>query len=208
MLRSEQWSSLLPELRRQLSEASPFPHASLDGLFDEDLLLETSAAFPSLPAQSPGKAQWAERSGFPPPLQRLCETLLGNGFVGWLRAASGLGQLVSDPDDVWGTARIAAPGTGLAPHLGSGQHPRRPLVRKYTLVTYLTPAWSAADEGELELWDATVSRTMVKILPLFNRLVLFETGPVSFHGVAPVAPSSRRLRRSLSVYFYLPEPSP
>lgn len=202
-LRSDRLAVLVPELRRQLATAKPYPHAVLDGLFDDGALQEAAAAFPR-PLAGAGKGWWPDLSALPAPVQRIGRALLGEDFVGWLRTATGHEQLLSDPGDAWGMARAVAPGTGLSPHPGSGAHPSLPLVRKYILALYLTPDWSDADGGELELWDAAVSRVETKILPLFNRTVLVEATPGSFHGASPVAPSSPRLRQSLTLFYYLP----
>lgn len=202
-LRPDRLASLAPDLRHQLSGSHPYPHAVLDGLFDDGALREAAAAFPR-PPEGAGKGWWPDLSALPAPVQRIGRALLGEDFVGWLRTATGHDQLLSDPDGAWGMARVVAPGTGLSPHPGAGQHPSRPLVRKYILALYVTPGWSEADGGELELWDAAVSRVETKILPLFNRTVLVEAAPGSFHGASPVAPSSPRLRQSLTLFYYLP----
>jgi hypothetical protein len=203
-IRFDRLTSLVPELRRQLATTSPYPHAVLDDIFEEGALREASSAFPGLPPGL-GKGWWPDLCGLPHPLQRICRALLDEGFVGWLRDATGLDQLQSDPEEAWGMARAVGPGTGLSPHPGSGKHPGRPLVRKYILAAYLTPDWSESDGGELELWDAAVSRVETKILPRFNRTVLVEASPGSFHGASPVAPSSRRLRQSVTGFYYLPD---
>lgn len=203
-LRFDRLASLAPDLRHQLATTTPYPHAVLDGLFEEDALREASAAFPGLPPGL-GKAWWPQLSDLPAPVQSICRALLGEGFAGWLRAATGLDQLQSDPGEGWGMARIVGPGTGLSPHPGSGRHPSRPLVRKYLLALYLSPGWSGEDGGELELWDAALSRVETKIAPLFNRAVLVEATPGSFHGASPVAPSSRWLRQTLTLLYYLPD---
>jgi len=58
--------------------------------------------------------------------------------------------------------------------------------------------------GHLELWNKHLTRCEKKILPIFNRCVIFDTGPYSFHGHPHVlnCPSDRR-RNSLAVYYYI-----
>ena len=53
------------------------------------------------------------------------------------------------------------------------------------LLYYVTPGWRLENGGNLELWDCAVRRN-VTLVSQFNRLVLMETTPWSWHSVSPV----------------------
>jgi hypothetical protein len=55
-------------------------------------------------------------------------------------------------------------------------------------------------KGNLELWDKEMKSCKVSIKPLFNRLVIFECTPISYHGV----PECSYLRRAFTMSFINP----
>ena len=77
------------------------------------------------------------------------------------------------------------------------------LDRRLNLLVYLNPDWQESFGGQLELWDMDKRMQLAKILPLFNRAVIFETNEISYHGhPVPLNTNGKRTRKSLSVYYY------
>ena len=69
---------------------------------------------------------------------------------------------------------------------------------------YLNPEWdSDAWNGDLELWDRSMSKCAAKIAPIDNRLAVFSTTDFSYHGHADAltCPPDRS-RRSIAMYYY------
>ena len=57
--------------------------------------------------------------------------------------------------------------------------------------------------GDLELWNANITKTIASVPPLFNRLVIFTNSNISFHGhPRPLQAPSDVSRKSLVLYFY------
>jgi len=55
----------------------------------------------------------------------------------------------------------------------------------------------------LELWDEEMIRAEKKILPIFNRCVIFSTSSTSFHGhTNPITCPKNQRRKSLAFYYY------
>jgi hypothetical protein len=73
------------------------------------------------------------------------------------------------------------------------------LYRTLNLLYYVTPDWELANGGNLELWDRDV-RGNVTIESRFNRLVLMETTPCSWHSVSRI--SVDRFRCCVSNYYF------
>ncbi|MES1211550.1 MAG: 2OG-Fe(II) oxygenase, partial [Acidobacteriota bacterium] len=63
--------------------------------------------------------------------------------------------------------------------------------------------WKEEYGGHLELWSRDMSRCETKILPVFNRTVVFSTTDFSFHGhPTPLACPEGWTRKSTSFYYY------
>jgi hypothetical protein len=65
----------------------------------------------------------------------------------------------------------------------------------------VTPRWSLECGGNLELWDRQVRRSTT-IVSEFNRLVIMETNPWSWHSVSTV--NVARVRNCVSNYYFSP----
>ena len=68
---------------------------------------------------------------------------------------------------------------------------------------YLNENWREEYGGHLELWDREMTRCVRRILPVFNRCVIFSTTDYSFHGHPdPLACPRGMTRKSLALYYY------
>lgn len=73
----------------------------------------------------------------------------------------------------------------LNPHIDNSHNADRGLYRRLNLLFYVTPDIDENDGGNFELWDSNVKKPL-KIPSKFNRLVIMETTPTSWHSVDPV----------------------
>lgn len=107
------------------------------------------------------------------------------------------------PDERLYAGGLSAMGRGhfLAPHLDNSHDGDRRNYRTLNLLYYVTPDWSLEFGGNLELWDRGVKRNET-ITSKFNRLVLMETNPWSWHSVSPVTVD--RMRCCVSNYYFSP----
>jgi hypothetical protein len=77
------------------------------------------------------------------------------------------------------------------------------LDRRVNLLIYLNEDWQDAYGGHFELWETDMSRPVVKIAPLFNRIAMFSTTGVSWHGHPdPLTCPDNRSRKSIALYYY------
>ena len=71
------------------------------------------------------------------------------------------------------------------------------------LLLFLNRDWEEDYGGHFELWNDTATRCEKKVLPIFNRAVLFDTDATSFHGHPhPLDCPEGRRRNSVAVYYY------
>jgi hypothetical protein len=71
------------------------------------------------------------------------------------------------------------------------------------MLIYLNEDWQDSYGGHLELWDKEVKNAVVKVLPLMNRCVIFNTDEDSFHGHPdPLTTPNGLKRKSIAMYYY------
>lgn len=105
------------------------------------------------------------------------------------------------PDSLLYAGGLSAMGEGhfLGPHIDNSHDSSRNYYRTLNLLYYVTPNWAEENGGNLQLWDQGVRRC-VTIHSRFNRLVLMETNPWSWHSVSRV--QCDRIRKCVSNYYF------
>lgn len=199
-------------LRERYAAAKPFPHIALDGLFDDAELDAVLRDFPS-----PSGMKWM---AFDNPLEKklgyfhetatiaksIREFLnFMNSFemLIWLEALTGIDGLIPDPYFGGGGLHQIEPGGYLKVHADFNVHPKLRLDRRLNMLIYLNKDWREEWGGHLELWDGETMQPAERILPLFNRTVVFSTTDRSFHGHPhPLSSPPGVTRKSVSLYYY------
>jgi 2OG-Fe(II) oxygenase superfamily len=198
-------------LNRKFTSADPFPHVVADGLFPEGVLAEVLAEFPE-----PERADWqqfdratevklalADVTQMGPSTRALLADLNSGPFIEFLETLTGIEGLIPDPHYVGGGLHQIRPGGFLKVHADFNRHKRLQLDRRLNLLLYLNRDWEDDYGGHLELWDRSMSRCAQRVLPVFNRMVVFATTDFSFHGhPEPLTCPPDRARRSLALYYY------
>ena len=78
-----------------------------------------------------------------------------------------------------------------------------PLDRKINLLIYLNKDWKEEYGGHLELWNADMTHCEKRILPIFNRCVIFSTTDFSYHGhPEPLNCPDGESRKLLALSYY------
>lgn len=105
------------------------------------------------------------------------------------------------PDSLLYAGGLSAMAKGhfLGPHIDNSHDSSRQYYRTLNLLYYVTPDWDEQNGGNLQLWNRDVSKN-VTIHSRFNRLVLMETTPTSWHSVNQVQADG--LRKCVSNYYF------
>jgi hypothetical protein len=124
-------------------------------------------------------------------------------FVEFLEGLSGIKGLIPDPYlGGGGLHQIPAGGT-LNIHADFNRNQRLDADRRLNVLLYLNENWKEEYGGHLELWDRQKTGPVVRVAPVANRMVVFETSSTSYHGHPDVlAVPEGRFRRSLAWYYY------
>ncbi len=210
------WQSALPELADQYRREEPFPHVHLIDFFDAPVLARLVDEFPSTSEEwvhwkhyNENKLGLTKRALFPPFIGRVVDELNGAPFVTWLSALTGIPGLVADPSLDGGGLHQAGPGGFLNVHADfTMHHHQKNWRRRVNVIVYLNPKWDDRWGGAIELWDRRMERCAVRIPPLCNHAVIFNTDSPSYHGFPdPLSCPDGVTRRSLALYYYTVEAS-
>ncbi|MBI3306179.1 MAG: 2OG-Fe(II) oxygenase [Candidatus Omnitrophica bacterium] len=189
----------------------PFPHAVIDNFLPEWILDKVLAEFPGK-----DEIDWIHYQGAHElKLESKAENELGKAtrhliaqmnssdFVNFLENLSGVEGLISDPHLFGGGLHQIERGGHLSVHADFNWHPRLKLDRRVNLLLYLNKNWKEEYGGHLELWDRGMTHCAQKILPIFNRCVIFNSSDFSFHGHPdPLDCPPGWTRKSLALYYY------
>jgi len=198
--------------RDSYANADPFAHITLDDLFDPADLDIVLRDFPS-----PADMQWMrfdnplekklgyfhERSKISAAVRDFLDAMNSFEMLLWLEALTGIEGLIPDPYFGGGGLHQIESGGFLKVHADFNVHPKLKLDRRLNMLIYLNKDWREEFGGHLELWDREGKGPVKKILPLFNRTVIFSTTDTSFHGHPhPLTSPQGVTRKSVSLYYY------
>ena len=199
-------------LREQYASAEPFPHAVMDGLFDDVDLDAVLAAFPKgtemqwMKFDNPLEKKLGfhhERSRLSKVVRDFLNEMSSFEMLTWLEELTGIGGLIPDPYFGGGGLHQIEPGGFLKVHADFNVHPKLKLDRRLNMLIYLNRGWQEEWGGALELWDAHSMTPRRHIAPLFNRTVVFSTTDTSLHGHPhPLRSPEGVTRKSVSLYYY------
>lgn len=210
------WSAQSSRLSRQFRENKPYPHLHLREFLDPDIAAELAAEFPGLETDAwtrykhpnENKLGLTRRSLFPPLLGEVVDELNSQPFVHWLSQVTGIPGLLADDTLEGGGLHQSGRGGFLNVHTDfSRHHYRKDWHRCVNLILYLNPDWQERWGGAIELWDRDVRQCVVKIPPLFNETLIFETNDISYHGFPePLRCPEGESRKSVALYYYTLDP--
>ena len=139
---------------------------------------------------------------FDPILAEITFALQDPEVVRLIETITGIKDQTADSSLYAGGLSAMTKNNFLGPHLDNSHDGDRQLYRTLNLLYYVTPDWDVDYGGNLELWDQKVNDN-VTIHSKFNRLVLMETTPSSWHSVSKF--KSEQTRYCVSNYYFSPQ---
>jgi Rps23 Pro-64 3,4-dihydroxylase Tpa1-like proline 4-hydroxylase len=211
VLKPEKLTSLASTLSSQYAVAEPFPHVVIDDFLPADELRRVADSFPK-----PEDIDWRRSTN--PRQQKLAaedETQINDTarwllyqlnsatFMKFLETLTGIEGLIPDPYFAGGGLHQIERGGYLKIHADFNRHPKFMLERRLNLLHYLNEDWKEEYGGHLELWNREMTLCVERILPIFNRCVIFNTTDFSYHGhPEPLTCPAGMTRKSLALYYY------
>ncbi|EGJ30900.1 MULTISPECIES: 2OG-Fe(II) oxygenase [Moorena] len=193
------------------AQSEPFPHIIMDNFFPEDVLDKILNEFPKADAidwqkfdaapekklASKSEIQMGEYTRF------FLYQLNSSTFLNFLETLTGIDGIIPDPHFVGGGLHQIEKGGYLKIHADFNRHTKLRLDRRLNLLIYLNKDWQEDYGGYFEMWDKEMTKSQKKILPVFNRCVIFNTTDFSYHGhPEPLTCPEGRTRKSLALYYY------
>lgn len=197
--------------RDNYKKASPYPHVVLDNVFPTWVLAKILEEFPSI---EDWPESWGKRND---PYQRkfgsrgrdligaftneFIDSLNSTIFLNFLSDLTGIKDLVADDELIGaGLHQIAKDGY-LAIHADFNKAHHRD--RRLNLLVYLNDNWDESWGGHFEMWNSKLTKKEKAVLPVYNRVVIFNTDETSYHGhPQPLRCPENRSRKSIALYYY------
>jgi hypothetical protein len=208
---------LLNDVERYIKtykEAKPYPHIVLDNFLPDkiaDLILDEFPAADSniwtkLPTEDQkGKFVAKDESQFPLNIRLLIHELNSGTFLKFLEQLTGMTELITDAKIAGGGLHRIEQGGKLSVHVDFSHHPTNGLNRRINLLLFLNKNWQEEYGGNFELWtwDKGNKKCEKRVLPIFNRCVIFSTTPTSYHGhPEPLNCPDSESRKSIALYYF------
>jgi hypothetical protein len=196
--------------------AEPFPHMSINGLFDPNVLRTINNEFLIPQAMSShftgaaegGKFAESDITKMGPVTSRFLRECNSQPFLDALSIITGVDNLIADPALVGGGLHQTVRGGRLKVHSDFNVDVTHRFVRKLNLLIYLNDGWQEEWGGALELWDKDMTRAVVKVPPVLGQVAMFTCSDISYHGLPdPIDCPEGVTRRSLALYYYVDEGS-
>lgn len=200
------------ENKENYVSAKPFPHIVIDNFFNNDLLNNVINEFPKNLDKIGNKFEnKVERK-----LSLNKSHLLSNNtnnflnflnsqiFLNFLQNLTDIDEkLVPDPYLLGGGLHELRKDGYLNIHADFNLHPSMKLDRRLNILIYLNKDWKESFGGSLQLWDKNMKECIQKIIPEFNRMVIFSTTDFSYHGNPDkVSCTEDNSRKSIAMYYY------
>ena len=205
---------LAEDKRKTYASATPYAHAVIDEFLPEEVLDAVLEEFPK-----PEQTDWIafdsakerklasnDATAMGPATRHLLAAFNSSTFIDFLERLTGIEGLVPDPHLEGGGLHQIERGGHLKVHADFNRHPRTGLARRLNVLVYLNRDWKDEYGGAFELWDRKMKRCETKVMPYFNRCVVFSTTSTSYHGhPEPLACPEGETRKSIALYYYSQE---
>lgn len=186
--------SISPKL---FQETQPYPHYELSNVLEPDFALKCQEEILEIPAEmwdrynNPFEQKYTlrDKDAFPENCKKLFDILTSQEVLEILSVIAGE-PLYNDPNKNWWGIHTYKNGDYLDIHSDAGNHPITKQKKHITLGIYLSYKWTTENGGHLEIWDgqsvlddtAKLDKCYNKILPSFNKLILFTNTINAWHG--------------------------
>ena len=206
--------STVESLRTQFLKSSPYPNLVIDNFFKSKVAEKLHEFFPNLEFMrkrwkgiNENKSEDANFSEYKPVFQEVKSYFSSPEFYDWISQITGIEKVFITDDTLGCGLHQGGSGSFLDIHVDFNIHPKHNVHRRLNMLTYLEKDWKESYDGSLEMWNKEMTRCEKRILPLFNRAVLFETSEISYHGYGQITLPKNITRKSMYCYFYTKERS-
>lgn len=183
--------------KRDYNTAVPYPHYVLDDILDTEFAIKCKEEILNIPAEKwdrynnvfEQKYTLRDKNDMPPYCNNLFKLLTSDIVVNKLSDIVGQ-KLYNDPTKNWWGIHTYKNKDYLDIHSDAGNHPLTKQKKHITFGIYLSHNWTQVNGGHLEVWDgdsvlkddAKLFNCKNRILPIFNRMIMFTNTINAWHG--------------------------
>ena len=178
--------------KERFTNANPFPFIIIDDFFSKEFLNEVLNQFPNLTEQkkttnydNKNEVKFANNQykNFPNNIKKLFDFLNSDFFLNFLQRITNIQEKLIPDFELNGGGLHEIKKSGLLKiHSDFNKHPSLDLDRRLNVLIYLNKDWKEEYGGHLEFWDKEMTSCREKVLPIFNKMVIFSTTDNSNHG--------------------------
>jgi Rps23 Pro-64 3,4-dihydroxylase Tpa1-like proline 4-hydroxylase len=200
------------ELSKKFTSSYPFHYIVIDDFLDLNLAKSLKENFPKPDQQTwwlydnplEKKLAFNKIENLDESFSRFFSYVNSNEFLSLLTILTNVQKLKSDSNLHGGGLHLIKQGGKLDIHEDFNIHKGLGMLRKLNLILYLNDPWEESWGGHLEIWNKDMTELCNKILPKFNRAVIFRTDMNSNHGHPhPLTCPDDKYRMSLATYYYV-----
>jgi hypothetical protein len=205
----------LPQAREQYAAADPFPHIVLDDVLQPAAFKAAMTEFPGIEDPfwkgylhvNEAKYSNTEADTWSPALREVATALTSQDFLVYLEELTGIHGLLPDWSMDGGGLHQTRRGGHLNIHTDfSTHHQHENWARRINVLLYLNEEWRTEWGGQLELWDKDMSACHQRVAPRGNRMLVFTTSDISYHGHPDGLTCPEDVaRRSIALYYFTEE---
>jgi hypothetical protein len=205
----------LPQARAQYAAANPFPHIVLDDVLQPAAFKAAMSEFPGIEDPfwkgylhvNEAKYSNTHADSWSPALREAAKALTSSEFVAYLEELTGIRGLLADWSMDGGGLHQTRRGGHLNIHTDfSTHHQHENWARRVNVLLYLNEEWRDEWGGKLELWDKDMSACQERVTPQGNRMLVFTTSDISYHGHPDGLTCPQDVaRRSIALYYFTEE---
>lgn len=209
------WETIANEQAATYQQAHPFPYGQFENFLEPWAAKKAMESFPAV--KDSGWIHYVhfneKKHGLnkldliPSFLQEVIKELNSDEFVKHLSKLTGIDGLKADPNLEGGGLHQSQRGGFLNIHADFTVHPHKSnWRRRVNVLVYLNEGWEPDYKGDLELWTRDMKTCAVKVSPVFNRCVIFNTDEDSYHGLPdPIQCPEDMTRKSIALYYFTEE---
>lgn len=201
----------IAELNNKYNSAQPYKHLVLDGFLADDVANLLYEHFPSMDSLkvkrkslNEDKVEDYHFERWHPAFSQVREALRSEEWYGILEKITGIKGLHTTDDNLGSGLHQSANAGYVDVHVDVNVNPAKGLWRRINLLIYLNKGWKDEYGGHLEIWNKEMTKCYDKVLPGFNKAVLFYTDDNSPHGVSKVTVPEGQSRKSFYTYYFTP----
>lgn len=189
---------------------SPYPYGSFEDFLPPEVLDNVREELKALPEAETSFDRPQEKlktsyvpERLPTYTRNLFYILNSRPFVQFLENLTGIKGLIPDPYFAGGGIHVVGNGGHLDIHADFNHNAILNLERRLNVLIYLNKDWKKEYGGSFEIWNDDMTEMVDSFVPLFNRMVCFNTGSTTWHGnPTPVNHPEGEPRMSMALYYY------